>query len=142
MCGAKLAKAVFRLAAEGHRRMLGIHHRLHDTGIAAPRRSDTVEGTTGRNRVRSCFLGNAVVPFADNFRHGEFLAGRTQRLLNAIVPIRIDRGAGNPRTSRTLPPLGMCFTSQSAQMTSKTLLIDIDVDGVFGIDACCQRRPG
>ena len=38
-----------------------------------------------------------------------------------------------PRTSRTLPPLGICLASHSP-VDAKALLVDVDVDRILGVE--------
>ena len=107
--------------------------RLHDAGVAALR-GDAVEVLVHGDRVGGHLLGGAVVPLADHLDHVPLLARGLERLVDAVVAVGSTEVPATPRTSRILPPFGRCLISHLAQQHAEALLVDVDVDGVFGVE--------
>ena len=91
---AELAEAVLGLAAERHERMLGVDHRLHDAGVAALR-GDAVELLVHGDRIGGDLLRGRVIPLADTSTISQFLPVACERLVDAVMAVGVDRGAGD-----------------------------------------------
>ncbi len=92
--GAELAEAVLGLAAERRHRMLGVEHRLHDAGVAALR-GEAVEMLLHGDGVGGHLLRGRIVPLAVDLDDVPLLAGLVERLVDAVVAVLVDGGAGN-----------------------------------------------
>ena len=94
MGAAELAEAVLGLAAERHERMLGVDHGLHDAGVAALG-GDAVERALHGDRIGRRLLRRRIIPLADDLDDVPLLAGGVERLVDAVVAVGVDRGAGD-----------------------------------------------
>ena len=63
-------------------------------GVAALGR-DAVKVLLHGNSVGRGLLGRRVVPLADDFHHVPRLAGGIEGLVDSVMPVGVDRGAGN-----------------------------------------------
>src|SRR5205823_13399756 len=123
----KLAKAILRLAAEGHERMLGIDHGLNNTGVAALRR-DRVEMLVHGDRIRGYFLRRRIVPFADHFDRVPLLARGLQHFLDTIVTVAIHRCAGDTAHFEHLAAARYVLHQPFGPILAESFLVDVDVD--------------
>ena len=131
--GAELAEAVLGLAAEGHPGVLGVDHRLHDAGVAALA-GDAVERAVGGDGVGGHLLRRRVVPLAHDLGDFPGLAGGGEDLVDAVVAVGVDRGAGDAAHLEDLAAVGDVLDQPVAPELAQALLVDVDVDGVGGVE--------
>ena len=136
---AQNCEAVLGFAAEWRaHQVLGVEHRLHDTGVAALR--EAVEMLLQRSHVGGDLLRCRIVPLAVDFDNVPLLAGHHQRLVDAVVTVAVD-----PRCRRRRVFRGCCRRSADACRAvqpnrPQALLVDVDVDRVFTIENIVERH--
>ena len=119
--------------------MLGVDHRLHDSGVAALRR-DRVELLVHGDRVGRDLLRRRVVPLADHFDRVPLLARGLEHFLDALMPVAIDRGAGHPTHLEHLAAVRHVLHQPFGPVLAESLLVDVDVDRLFGVQDVVERH--
>ena len=113
--------------------MLGVEHGLHHAGVAALR-GEAVEMLLHGYRVGGRLLRGRIVPLADHLDHVPLLARLAESLVDAVVAIGVDRGAGDAANFEDLAAVRDILDQPVAPEHAEALLVDVDVDGVFRVE--------
>ena len=117
--------------------MVGVDHRLDDAGVAALR-GNAVERAVGGDGVGRGLLRHAVIPLADDLGDFPLLARRVERLVDAVVPVGVDRRAGDAAHLEDLAAIGNVLDQPVGPQDAQSLLVDVDVDGVLGVQCVVE----